>query len=264
MKEKLKRHYYLLHLQFLGFRFSGWQKQTNAKTIQGMVDKTLFCILEHDNFKTLGAGRTDAMVSANHFVCELFIFNELDINFLYEELSKQLPPDIKVLKVEEVDENFEIITGAKIKEYMYLFSYGKEKYPLSAPYMVNIGDNLDIELMKEGAKLFTGTHNFKSYCYRPNPHGEFMREILVSKIVQNNLLKANFFPKVSFIFHVHAKGFMRHQIRLMIGTLFRLGAHEISLQDISLSLIHGDNERLGFVAPSSGLILNKTLFASNL
>jgi tRNA pseudouridine38-40 synthase len=70
---KNRRYYYLINLQFLGFRFSGWQKQTNSKTLQEMFEKTLFFILKHNDFKTLGAGRTDAMVSANEFLCELFI-----------------------------------------------------------------------------------------------------------------------------------------------------------------------------------------------
>lgn len=63
---------YIVCLQFLGFRFSGWQKQTNAKTVHDMVDKTLSFVFENYNFKTIGVGRTDAKVSANTYYIQLF------------------------------------------------------------------------------------------------------------------------------------------------------------------------------------------------
>ena len=67
----MNKYFYLIKIQYCGFRFSGWQKQTNAKTIQEMFDKTIFFITGHENFKTLGAGRTDAKVSANEYLLEL-------------------------------------------------------------------------------------------------------------------------------------------------------------------------------------------------
>jgi len=58
------RYYYLIHVQFLGFRYSGWQKQPNQKTVEGMLVKTLKFVLPNAKFKILGAGRTDARFSA--------------------------------------------------------------------------------------------------------------------------------------------------------------------------------------------------------
>ena len=68
---------YVICLQFLGFRFSGWQKQINAKTLHEMVDKSLSYALGNDAFKTLGVGRTDAKVSANSYYFQLFMNTEL-------------------------------------------------------------------------------------------------------------------------------------------------------------------------------------------
>ena len=67
------RKFYLLELQFLGFRFHGWQKQIDVKTVQFMLDRTLTTVLGEKHFKTLGASRTDSMVSANHHFCQLMI-----------------------------------------------------------------------------------------------------------------------------------------------------------------------------------------------
>ena len=68
-----KKFYYLIDIQYLGYRFHGWQKQPKVKTLQFMVDRTLKFILEKQSFKTLAAGRTDAMVSANETAIELFL-----------------------------------------------------------------------------------------------------------------------------------------------------------------------------------------------
>ena len=71
-----KRYYYLVKIQYLGYRFHGWQKQPDVKTLHLMIDRTLKYILDDQKFKTLGAGRTDAMVSANEAALELFLYNK--------------------------------------------------------------------------------------------------------------------------------------------------------------------------------------------
>ena len=251
-----KRYYYLIKLQFLGFRLHGWQKQPETKTVQGMVDKTICYVLGHKNFKTLGASRTDAMVSASEAYFELFVWEQQDIENLKTELNLNLPNDIRILDIEEVDEKFNIIQHAKIKEYVYLFSFGKKNHPFCAPFLTYIQEGLDIKLMKEGAKQFEGTHNFRQYAYKPNDKTQFEREITKCEIKENNILTANFFPSNSYALHVMGAGFMRHQVRLMMGTLFRLGKHEITLSDIQSSLQEPGEETLGYLAPASGLMLN--------
>ncbi len=70
----MKKYHYLLEIEYLGFRLHGWQKQKDThRTVQGMLDRTLNTVLEHENFKTLGASRTDAMVSSQGTFCKLTI-----------------------------------------------------------------------------------------------------------------------------------------------------------------------------------------------
>ncbi len=121
-------------------------------------------------------------------------------------------------------------------------------------------DHLDIDQMKKGALLFEGKHNFKKYCTKPSDKTVFKREILASWIEENILYQANFFPTKSYVYHVHGKGFMRNQIRLMMGQLLKLGRGEISLDDIKKSLENPDDVLLDYIAPPSGLILNKVNF----
>lgn len=106
----MKKNSYIIEIQFLGFRYSGWQKQTNSKTVQGMIDKTFFCIFEHHNFKTLGSGRTDSKVSANQFPFQLFLDEAVDTTNLLKDLKKNLPPDIKVLSVKTADPELSVIS----------------------------------------------------------------------------------------------------------------------------------------------------------
>ncbi len=260
MKQPIKKYYYLVHIQYIGFRYHGWQKQPGVKTVESMVEKTLGFVLGHSGFKILGASRTDAMVSANHSAFELFVNTPLSTDALLRDMNQNLPPDIRVLKIETVGPKFNIINGPKIKEYLYLFSFGKKAHPFSAPMMTCFQETLDIDLMKQGARLFEGDHNFRQYCTKPGPDTCFQREILTSRIQENTSFSSNFFPERSYAYKVSSKGFMRHQVRLMMGQLIRLGKGEIDLAAIEKSLTGADTSPLKSIAPASGLILNKIVF----
>ncbi|TPV31495.1 tRNA pseudouridine(38-40) synthase TruA [Paucihalobacter ruber] len=226
-----------------------------------MIDKTLRYVMDGAAFKSLTSSRTDAMVSANESAFELFTFEE--INNLDEFLiwfNHNLPQDIRVLSIKPVDEKFNIIQNSKIKEYHYVFSEGQKNHPFCAPILTTILEPLDIEIMKQGAKLFQGTHYLKSYCYKPTDHGEYNRTILESTITENTVYKANFFPKTSYIFKVKGKGFMRNQIRLMMGVLIKLGRGEVDLTFIENSLKPDFDCKIDYIAPASGLILNHVNF----
>jgi tRNA pseudouridine38-40 synthase len=256
----MERHYYLIHIQYLGFRYHGWLKQPELKTVESMIEKTARFVLGHTNFKILGTSRTDAKVSANHSAFELFVDYPLDIKQLFIDFNHNLPNDIKVLKIEEKDKYFNIINAPKIKEYIYLFSFGEKSHPFCASLMCPVQDELDIDLMKQGALLFKGKHNFLQYCTKPNPGAIFEREILVSKIEENRVYKANFFPAKSYAYHIHSKGFLRYQVRLIMGQLFSLGRGDTGLKEIKESLKGNDDKPLKHIAPSSGLILHKIEF----
>ena len=253
----MQQYFYLVHIQYLGFRFHGWAKQPNVKTVHQFIDKTLPFVLGHQNFKTLGSSRTDAMVSANHSVFELFLKEPLDEEQFLYDLNSNLPTDIRAIKIEETDQHFNVIQSPKTKEYIYLFAFGEKCHPFTAPILSSFMEDLDIDLMKEGANLFQGKHNFKKYCTKPSNKTIFEREVEESFIEENTIYQANFFPAKSFVYHVRSKGFMRNQIRLMMGQLLRLGRGEIKLDDIRNSLLDPDDIPLDYIAPPSGLILNK-------
>lgn len=252
-----QRYYYLVKCQYLGYRFHGWQKQPSLKTVHLMIDKTLKYILEGKRFKTLGSGRTDAMVSANESAFELFLYHEIEnVNAFLELFNYNLPQDIRALSIEPVTKEFNIIQDSKVKEYLYLFAFGNKFHPFCAPILTTILVDLDIDKMKQGATLFQGKHFFKSYCYKATDNGVYDREIDLCEIAENTEFSANFFPKTSYILRVKGKGFMRNQIRLMMGALLQVGKGELSLEDLKASLSPDNIIPIDYIAPASGLILN--------
>tara|TARA_R110000796_G_scaffold88850_6_gene192024 strand:- start:96287 stop:97072 length:786 start_codon:yes stop_codon:yes gene_type:complete len=257
-----KRNYYLLKIQFLGFRYSGWQKQPGQKTIESMLLKTLKFILPQRKFKILGSGRTDAKVSALEAAFELYLDEEpiVDLKEFLALFNKNLPPDIRILHISEVDEAFNIIQNSKEKEYVYLFSYGEKSHPFCAPYLVTFLENLQIENMIVAAKLFEGTHNFKSYTARPQLNTKFTRTINSCSIQKNKILEANFFPDKTYALHIRGEGFMRYQIRMIMGVLVQVGKGELTYDEVAYSLTEESNIKLPYVAPGSGLILNQLEF----
>lgn len=253
-------NYYLFRIEFLGFRYHGWQLQSKFRSVQGMVDKTLEFIFQHTNFKTLGCGRTDAKVSANDFAFELFTVNELDCDAFLATFNQNLPSDIRAKSIEVVDAKFNIIQQSKIKEYHYFFSSGKKSHPFNGPFIRDFGAQLNIAAMQEGAKIFEGIHNFKRYASKPSSHTIFEREILSCKIVENEILSGSFVPPTSFVFKIRAAGFLRYQVRLMMGALVDLGRGHWTKEDLLESLTNPEGMQIRHIAPSSGLVLHSVEF----
>ncbi len=164
------------------------------------------------------------------------------------------------MTMERVEPEFNIINRPRTKEYLYLFSFGEKFHPFCAPFMAWIPGALEIALMQDGAALFQGTHNFVQYCTKPGPGTCFNREILVSEIEPNTEYTASFFPGQTWVYRVRAKGFMRHQVRLMMGRLIALGQGDTSLEDIRASLRGTTALPFKTIAPASGLMLNQVRF----
>lgn len=257
------RFYYVLELQYLGFRFHGWQKQPGLKTVERMLERSVAYVLDR-KFKLLISGRTDAMVSASGTFVELFVDDRpLEKEAFLAVLNKNLPQDLRVLSIQETTADFNIIQHPKVKEYLYFFCFGEKYHPFCAPFMTNIQGRLDIAMMKEGARLFEGKHDFWSYTFKPQSKTQTEGDIMNCEIVKNKILKANFFPTESFVLRIQSEGFKRHQIRLIMGILIELGKGEVNLDFIKETLNPENKMKLTYVAPASGLVLNSIEFKEN-
>ncbi|MFD2828071.1 tRNA pseudouridine(38-40) synthase TruA [Leeuwenhoekiella polynyae] len=256
-----KEFYYLLKIQYLGFRYHGWQKQPDLLTVERMMQRTLKYVLGRNNFKFIAAGRTDSKVSVNETYVELILREDaLTMETFFDAFNENLPQDIRLLEITPKKELTHIIQAPKLKEYIYLFSFGIKNHPFCAPFMINYKHNLDIGLMQKGAELMLGSHDYRNYAYKASPEAQTLMHIENCVIEVNALYTANFFPETSYVFRVVGAGFKRHQVRLMMGALFDLGSGEMSLSDFEKSLDGSTPYQLTHVAQASGLILqNVTL-----
>lgn len=254
-------HNYIIYFQYLGFRYHGWAKQPDTKTIQGQVEKTLKYILKDQKFRILGSSRTDSMVSAEKSAFQLFMINELEsMPFFLENLNLNLPEDIRALSIKKTNQKFNVINHSSQKDYYYLFSHGAKNHPFCTAIMTGFKEKLDIACMKKGAKMFEGIHNFQHYCHSLKDGSNPEREIYFSEIRENDEYSASFFPERSYIFHIRGKGFMRYQVRLMMGALLQLGNRSITIDEFEASLNTNENPIAKLVAPASGLLLKEILF----
>ena len=258
-----KDTYYLLKIQYLGFRYHGWQKQPDLLTVERMMQRTLKFVLGHKNFKFIAAGRTDSKVSVNETYIELILRDEtLDLASFPEEFNRNLPEDIRMLSIEQLERQTNIIQAPKLKEYIYLFSFGSKNHPFCAPFMINFRDALDIELMQKGAKLMEGKHDYRNYAYKANPETQTLMTIEKAVIEPNTLYTASFFPEESYAFRVEGEGFKRHQVRLMMGALFDLGTGSLSLEEFKQSLDGTKAFKLTHIAQASGLMLQSVTLST--
>jgi len=255
------QHTYLLNIRYFGFRLHGWQKQPNLKTVHLFVDKTLKFVLESIRCKTVGVGRTDAKVSAADYPLQLFVDELLDIDSFIALFNKNSPPDLQLLQVRKIkDTSFNIIQHEKVKEYHYHFSNQGKNHPFCAGFMTGYS-HLNIELMKIGAEIFEGTHYFGAYCSKPSKETQLTRTIKSCEITENDIYQASFFPDKSYILKVRGKGFLRYQVRLMMGALIELGFGQTTLEDIKDSLIEKEKRTpIETIAPGSGLQLFSIAF----
>ena len=256
-----KRFYYLMEIQYLGFRYHGWQKQPNVITVQKVILKTLNWVHPDGANKVLASGRTDAMVSADQTYIEIFTDVEIeDLSFFLADFNRNLPADVKALSVEPTNKTFNIIQSPKIKEYHYYFSCGSKFHPYSAAFMANFIEELDISLMKKAAQMFEGKKDFYSYTFRPSPDTQTTAEVLSCILEENTAFKATFFPKKSHVVKIKGMGFKRNQIRLMMGMLIELGKQEKSWDEFIETLDGKNRIKLSYIAPASGLQLYSVTF----
>lgn len=204
---------YLIHFSYDGTNFSGFQKQPNLRCVETEFEKALYSINNKQETKIIGAGRTDRGVHANHQCAHVDIDVDITTYKLKCALNSLLPEDIHVFKTEIVDKDFHARFNAKRKTYKYIINCG-EYNPIERNYVYQYGKKLDIKKMKEEIKTFIGIHNFESFVSNDDIKDDYNREIYDAYIEEKG-------DKVYFYFI--GNGFMKYQVRNMVGTLFKVG-----------------------------------------
>ena len=236
---------YLIYFSYDGTLFSGYQKQPGLRTVEDELEKALYNINNHTKTRIFSSGRTDAGV---HAMSQTAHF-DLDINItLYKlkcALNSLLPNDIHVIEVKNVDSSFHARYMASKKTYKYIINCG-EYDPLSRNYCYQYNKVLDIEQMKEAIKYFKGTHDFKNYVSDECVKDNYVREIMNASISLSNDI-------ITIIFT--GDGFMKYQVRNMVGTLIKVGALKLPVSIVDEIFRDSNKKKHVFTAPPEGLYL---------
>lgn len=257
------KHNYLFYVQYLGIRYAGWQKQVGVRTVQGTLERSFRYLLGEGRCKILGAGRTDAGVSANRAAFELFSPVPIDMNAICYQVNQYLPADIRLLGVREVGKDFNIIHDVVWKEYRYNLAFGKKFHPFAGGNLSYFAGDLDIDLMKRGLALLLGTHDFRQFCSVDKVTNNYVRTILETSLSRHPQAGIGYVPNDSHTIVFKGKGFLRYQVRIMVGALVDLGMGKLSLEQFEAALARPGNGPIAVQAPPYGLVLEDVVFRNS-
>lgn len=235
---------YKIKIAYDGSNFYGFQKQVGKRTIEEEIEKVLSSI--NDNaVKITGAGRTDSKVNAIGQVAHFDLEKNISCYKLKGALNSYLPDDIYISSVEEVNGDFHARYMVKSKTYKYMINIG-EYNPLLRNQAYQYCKTLDIKNMQKAIKYLIGKHDFTSFSSAQDKRSDKIREIYDAKIEYNDSIIT-----ITFI----GKGFLKYQVRCMVGTLMKVGENKISPIDVKKILEQKDRTKAGKTAPSNGLTL---------
>lgn len=178
---------------------------------------------------------------------------------LLPAINQYLPQDIRLNSVKEVPSYFNLIQSINQKTYRYYFSNSDKFHPFASAFLVNIPDQLDWGKMKESARIFVGSHDFQAFC-TPSPNKtDYVREIISAGIFPSNEFLGQFFPQKISYFEVTGKGFLHHQVRILMNAIWGVGKGELAIEELSQRLINAENREKIAPAPANGLVLWETV-----
>lgn len=241
---------YKVTLAYDGKNYAGFQSQTNAVAIQDIVERAIERVFG-EKIRIIMSSRTDAGV---HALGQVFHFDsdkEKDEGKLKFSLNSLLPDDIHVTQVKQVSRDFHARYSVKKKTYEYLINIGEyDVFLKGRAYQCFY--KLDVDLMKEGAMLFVGEHDFTSF--NTSSLKEYPNQ--VRNITEFSITRKKDLLKI----RVTSSGFLRNMVRIMVGTLIDLGRGKKSLEDVKNMLEYPNKSTRRYNADPNGLYLVKIFY----
>lgn len=242
-------HNIKLTCSYDGTRYLGWQKSRSGPSIESELEAVLEKILQHP-VKLSAASRTDRGV---HAVEQVISFRAKKIPSLIS-LVRLLPKDITVTKVEEVDPDFHATLHAKSKIYRYQLTSKPFQIPLNRLYEWHYPYQLDIDLMRQGAKFLIGTHDFKALTNkRADEDYESTVRTLSSILIEEP-------SRQNYVITVTGKSFLYKMVRNIVGLLLFVGRGEIHPKEVPNLLKSLDRKKCPVSAAAHGLTLLRQIF----
>jgi tRNA pseudouridine38-40 synthase len=241
-----------LTIEYAGTRYSGWQIQKNARTIQGEIDRAVRTVTGRHDFELYGSGRTDAGVHASAQVAHLDVPTRLPPAFLRRALNDELPADINILDVQVVPHRFHARHAAVARRYLYQIAIRRTAF--AKPFVWWVKEPLDIQAMRDAARQFVGMRDFQSFAATDD--GDSMERSTLVLIDRLDLVETGDLVLVV----VEGSHFLWKMVRRIVGVLVEIGRGALSVGDAATLLTGKSTLPARLTAPASGLFLDRVYY----
>lgn len=242
---------YALLLEYDGTDYAGWQRQANAPSVQGCVEKALSKMIKAP-VRLVGCSRTDAGVHARHHVSHFDADCSVPTERIPLALASLLPDDIAVLDAAETAPDFHARFSPIGKQYSYYIWNSRRRSALLSRYTMQEGRPLDLAAMREAASYMVGKRDFKV----------FMASGSTAKTTVRTLFKAEIEGESGGLirFCTAGDGFLYNMVRIMAGTLLYVGLGKLRPEDVKAMLLSGNRPEAGKTMPPQGLFLDEVWY----
>ena len=240
-------------IEYEGTRYSGWQAQKNARTVQGELIGALEEALKTRSFEFMGSGRTDAGVHALAQVAHLEADTMLAPHVLRMKVNDELPADINVFSIEKVSAKFHARHHAVSRSYMYQIAQRRTAFGKRHVWWIK--DSLNVKAMTEACARFEGFHDFQAFT-RDDPDEKSTKvELVRCRLIDHSPL---------LVVHVVGSHFLWNMVRQMVGAVVEVGRGTMQPDTIT-ELLHGKHRsRTWESAAPSGLFLSSVQYDRDL
>ncbi len=239
-----------LLIEYNGTRYSGWQIQRNARTVQGDLLEAVHTVTgRRDKVELYGAGRTDAGVHALGQVAHLDVATSIPPATLLTRLNEALPSDINILDVRIANHRFHARHDAIARRYLYRVS--RRRTAFEKPFVWWVRDRIDVEAMRRGAASFVGRLDFEAFSDDDASEKSTRVQVDTVDIVEDGHL---------ILIRVTGSHFLWRMVRRMVGVLVRVGTGDLRESDVARLLRSDGTDVARLTAPASGLFLEDVVY----
>ena len=242
-----------LTIEYAGTRYSGWQIQKNAKTVQGEIDRAVRSVTGRRDFELYGSGRTDAGVHALAQVAHLDVSTNLPPDTLVRRLNDELPADINILFATVVPHRFHARHDAVGRRYLYQISTRRTAFAKALVWWVK--EPLDAEKMRAAAGALQGMRDFRSFAERDDDEDAPPKStvVLIDRvdIAEDGDL---------ILVGIEGSHFLWKMVRRIVGVLVEVGRGGLEPGAISSFFSGPSALPARLTAPPSGLFLERVYY----
>ena len=214
---------YLMKVSYDGSGFYGFQRLNDYRTVQKVLEEALG-VVNKGEVLVKGASRTDKGVHAYGQMIHFDIDYDIPVDRLMYAVNRILDNDIRVLDCKKVGNDFHARFNVKRKKYVYKINLGDFDC-LKSRYFLQVYGKLDIDKMRECAKVFLGCHDFRNFVA-----GERNNYLMCVEDIKFNM--SNDILEIEFL----GKSFYRYMVRNMVGAMLEVGMHKKEICDVSKML----------------------------